>query len=83
VAVRLRLHQSLPAQSPLLSEKTTIFVFRWWYHRLHGMSQTKGHRDLASEMRKAQLRKEQREPPRRAQLKMETTLAVAEWVNGG
>ena len=41
------------------------------------MAHTKSHRKLASEMREAQLKKEQRETPRRARLKMETTLAVA------
>jgi 2-polyprenyl-3-methyl-5-hydroxy-6-metoxy-1,4-benzoquinol methylase len=41
------------------------------------MSHTKSHRKLASEMREAQLKKEQHEAPRRARLKAETTLAVA------
>jgi len=47
------------------------------------MSHTKSHRKLASEMREAQLKKEQREAPLRARLKVETMPAVAEWVNGG
>ena len=38
---------------------------------------------LPSEMREAQLKKEQREAPLRARLKVETMPAVAEWVNGG
>ena len=41
------------------------------------MSHTKSHRKLASEMREAQLKKERHEAPRRARLKVETTLAVA------
>ena len=41
------------------------------------MAHTKSHRKLASEMREAQLKKEQREAPRRARLKVETTLEVA------
>jgi len=47
------------------------------------MVHTKSHRKLASEMREAQLKKEQREAPLRARLKVETMPAVAEWVNGG
>jgi len=47
------------------------------------MTHTKSHRKLASEMREAQLKKEQREAPLRARLKVETMPAVAEWVNGG
>jgi len=47
------------------------------------MAHTKSHRKLASEMRETQLKKEQCEAPLCARLKMETMLAVAEWVNGG
>ena len=47
------------------------------------MVHTKSHRKLASEMGEAQLKKEQREAPLRARLKVETMPAVAEWVNGG
>ena len=47
------------------------------------MVHTKSHRKLASEMREAQLKKEQREAPLRARLKVETMPAVAGWVNGG
>ena len=47
------------------------------------LAHTKSHRKFASEMREPQLKKEQCEALLCARLKVETMLAVAEWVNGG
>jgi hypothetical protein len=46
------------------------------------MAHTKSHRKLVSEMREAQLKKEQREAPLRARLKVELCLRSPRWVNG-